>query len=93
MIRYPEDFFNYSNGIDVDEMTIIKWLNENKEYLLKSKDNLDISYVASGNAIVIGIKDEDGYEFIVCKDYKAFNIGKDEVELPINTNINNRKEK
>lgn len=77
--NYPNQFSDYSDGVDLNREEVIELLQDALESL-KKNENQDSSYCATGNTMVIIMKlgpDDVGvydYEFIVCKNYQTANI-------------------
>lgn len=67
-ISYPNSFHDFSNGVDISNDRINKWIDD----LLANADDLKIGeYVSrsSGNTKVVIYKMEDGLEVNVIKAY------------------------
>lgn len=70
--HYPEDFYDFSNGVDINDNQINVWIKQCIDYI--NEENTNFSFIASGNAKVIVFKFDDGeYEVNVIKDYKGYN--------------------
>jgi len=80
MNYYPDVFFDFSEGVDISEEKIRNWLMEVKEELEANNKERDFTYIKSGNTVVIGFKEDDQYEFVVCKDYKEHKLTERELE-------------
>ena len=70
MLLYPQDFFDFANGVDIEDEQIVEWLNEVLTYLTESERDFDMQSISSGNTTVIGFKRGDQYQFLVCKNFK-----------------------
>lgn len=73
---YPKNFFKFGgeDSYIVSDDEIQKWCDEVFDSMRTSKELFDYSDRATGNAMVIGHKYEDGeIVIIVAKDYEEFN--------------------
>ena len=77
--KYPEDFWDNSDGVDIKENEIIRYLNDAKEQLKNSPFECDFHFTATGNTMVMGMKFEDEYKFCVFKNYKSIDVDKEDI--------------
>lgn len=66
---YPEDFYDYSDGKDIKNEIINEYIEQGRADL----ENADVGefwYTACGNALVMIVKYEDEYIYIVTKNYR-----------------------
>lgn len=66
--HYPEDFYDFSNGVDISDEEINKWIKECVRTLNETYTNY--TSISSGNTQVVVYRLDEGYEVIVSKDYK-----------------------
>jgi hypothetical protein len=72
--KYPSDFFDFTDGVDIPEEEINQWI---AEMIQKLRDNPDWPYTgtSTGNTCVLVSRDGDGnnFEVMVTKSYsRAF---------------------
>jgi len=72
--KYPQDFYDYSNGLKISEEEINSWINECIEKLSVNESQSSYS-ISTGNTMVEVYKVEtskDNYDYavIVCKNYQ-----------------------
>lgn len=70
--KYPKDFYDFSNGVDVDDKTINKWIKRCVEELEKEPE-CNYYYISSGNTLVCVFRnceeDYGKYTVQVSKNY------------------------
>ena len=49
--QYPQDFYDFSKGVDITDEEVNKWIKEGIEYLENHKDEVYYA-IASGNTII-----------------------------------------
>lgn len=75
--RYGMNGFDFSNGININEIEIEKWIKILKKKFEKSPEE-PYHYIQSGNTIVYGFKykeefdNKDIIEFHICKNISTF---------------------
>lgn len=72
-VSYPNNFYDFSNGVDVSNDTINEWIDE----LLNKIDNEEVGdflSIGSGNTEVYVHKMEDGVRVNVTKGYAEYMI-------------------
>jgi hypothetical protein len=70
--NYPEDFFDFSNGVDISNEMINKWI---KEMISELEGNpvATSNGISSGNTYVKVNRDNFGaYSVTVAKDYQEY---------------------
>lgn len=68
---YPESFFDFSGGMDIDNFTIQQWVNDCVDAVKHSDGTMDYAYRGSGNTLVIAYwTDDDEITVMVAKNYK-----------------------
>ena len=67
--------YDFTGGVPISKETIEHWV---KEILQKLSDepDLDSSYIASGNTIVIGIRFANSVKIVVTNNYTTFDVKK-----------------
>ena len=65
---YPDGFFDFSDGVDISDVQINQWLEEARTNL-EYADAGEFAYICSGNTLVIVLKHEDEYRYVVTKAY------------------------
>lgn len=81
---YPNGFFDYSSGVEINDEEINEWILECWKVMEKEKK--DTYYISSGNALVYLVKGDDFLRVIVCKDYQ-------ELEIPLKDIIKKKRGK
>lgn len=68
--KYPRDFFDFTNGVDVNNNKIQEWIDDCVNHLRNNKSDT-YSFVSSGNTFVFSFKSEGDNEIvtIVAKKY------------------------
>jgi hypothetical protein len=72
--NYPEDFYNYNDGVNISIKEINKWIDECIERLEKCTDSDSMS-ISSGNTKVMVVRLNDEYrpyDITVCKNYLEY---------------------
>lgn len=73
---YPKDFFtsqdSFVENISNDEIN--KWIEEGVEALERSKAAEECYYKSCGDTLVVVVKSEMGYKFVVAKNYSDVDI-------------------
>lgn len=72
---YPESFFDFSGGMDIDNSTIQQWIDNCVNTIKNSNNNIDYTYTGSGNTLVMAYRTDDNViTVIVTKNYKETEI-------------------
>lgn len=73
---YPKDFYspNDSCVVNISDEEINKWIEEGVKALRPSEEIEECYYKSCGNSLVVVIKSEIGYKFIVTKNYSDVDI-------------------
>lgn len=66
---YPEDFYDSSNGVDISNEEINRWIQECIQAINEGEESY---FISSGNTKVSAFKLEDGYEVNVSKGYQEY---------------------
>ena len=66
---YPRGFYDFSDGVDVDNDTINDWI-ERCRVELEDKEPGEFSMIQSGNSFVLVSKQHNGYYYVVSKGYQ-----------------------
>lgn len=71
-----EDFYNFANGVDIDNNEINQWIADGLDYI-NNNDKEAYYSIGSGNttAIILNLLDE--YSVIVTKNYQEATIYKE----------------
>ena len=65
--KYPNDFFDFKNGVNIDDDTIQLWINKAIDFL-EEHISAPYYYTSSGNTMVIVFRDNpqtDGSRYTV----------------------------
>lgn len=76
---YPKNFYHFSNGEEISDSKIRKWLEEVKNDLVNEVSEYSIR--SSGGTMVIGVKGESDYTFFVCKNYQEYSVFNNENDI------------
>lgn len=71
--NYPADFFDFSNGIDLDKATQRKYIDTCIDYLKANREE-DWYYNACGNFCAVVLRCGNDYKIIVTDKYKQLEI-------------------
>lgn len=66
--RFPQDFYNFTGGVEQDNQTINKWIKEAIDYFFMYPDET-LYFTACGNSILFAVNHEDGLHLYVAKGY------------------------
>jgi len=76
--KYPIDFYDFSNGVDVDDKTINKWIKRCIKELEKEPES-NYYYISSGNTLVCVFRNSEEdygkYTVQVSKNYHKRIVG------------------
>lgn len=61
---YPDNFYNFKDGSEIDNQTINRWLERVRKELIVAGDG-EYNFVSAGDTFVLGLKNPDEYWFIV----------------------------
>lgn len=72
-IKFPKDFHNSKNGVDINDERINEWIEKCVNYLKNDSEceNGGFSYIGSGNTLVIVFNhaDDNKYYCVVTQNY------------------------
>lgn len=72
--HYPQDFYVFKNpNSGVSDADINKWIEDMMQFF-KRNPNEDMQVTATGNAVVIAMRFEDGIHIYVARDYYAADV-------------------
>jgi len=71
--RFPEDFYDFSGGVQQSDQEINDWIREAIDYFLAHPDE-SLKFVACGNSILFAINADDGIHFYVAQGYYEADI-------------------
>lgn len=73
---YPKDFFISQGSLvrNISDEDINKWIEEGVEALERSEAVEECYYKSCGDALVVVVKSEIGYKFVVTKNYSDVDI-------------------
>lgn len=74
-LKFPNNYFHYANGVEINNGTIDKWVKESIEWLEKYP-NEPFRYIGSGDSVAIVFNHKDEYYIIVAKKYFDVSIDK-----------------
>ena len=73
--QYPDSFYDFSNGVDINNSAIQQWIDNCVNTIKNSNNNIDYTYTASGNTLVMAYRTDDNViTVIVTKNYKETEI-------------------
>ena len=72
-IKFPDHFYHSTDGVDISDEEITKWVKMCLESCEKDKDEFTYAFYEGGNTTVFVRKKEDEYTINVCKnDYESY---------------------
>ena len=74
-LKFPNDYYHYIKGVEIDNDTINGWVKESIEWFEKYPDE-PFKYIGSGDSVVIVFNHEDEYYIVVAKNYFDISIDK-----------------
>lgn len=78
---YPDDFYQFGDGVKLTDDEIKGFLFDVKNVLTRDKREWGVhQVVATGDTLVFGIKYEDEYVFYVCKNYQELSVAKEDID-------------
>lgn len=79
--KYPQTFFDFGDGVDIDNETINKEIRRMIQSLIEANEPNDYRIFATGNTYVVVFRhdyDENYYEVVVTKNYQSMEINFDD---------------
>lgn len=71
--HFPEDFYDFSYGVPLDEQDINDWIREAADYFRAHPDET-LKFIACGDSILFVLNMEDGVHFYVAQGYYEASI-------------------
>lgn len=71
--HFPEDFYDFTYGVEQNNQTINKWIQDAIDYFLTHPDET-LYFIACGDSILFAVNHEDGLHFYVAKGYYEASI-------------------
>lgn len=71
---YPDDFYDFSTGVDISDKQINKWIEECITELEWEGNKEGFYTISSGNSYVSVHKNSEGYRIVVAKNHNEADI-------------------